>query len=195
MSAVKVDLPAPLGPTTTTHSPAATVAQTSTKAWTAGMCRFADMTDARGWRVTETDSAETSTWSPGLPEPHEAPEVRVANGVHSTRSTSNGRGAGTPGTQTPCATSNSVDASRVAPTGPSALTRPCGSSTTRRSTPCTTADSSCSTITNVAPEARTADVIASRTIAADDGSSIEVGSSSSTSLGVSARTPANASRW
>jgi hypothetical protein len=60
-SAVKVDLPAPLGPMTATHSPARTSALTLSNACTMTAGRFADMTDTRGRRVTETDSTDTST--------------------------------------------------------------------------------------------------------------------------------------
>src|SRR5450759_1698997 len=60
-NAVRVDLPAPLGPMTATHSPARTSAHTSCNASTAMTGRFADITEARGRRVTDTDSAETST--------------------------------------------------------------------------------------------------------------------------------------
>src|SRR5450631_4408401 len=67
-SAVRVDLPAPLGPVTATHSPARTPALTSARACTVIAGRFADITEARDWRMTETDSAATSSASQESPE-------------------------------------------------------------------------------------------------------------------------------
>ena len=135
-SAVRVDLPAPLGPTTATHCPARTSAHTSCSAST-GLARWlADITDSRAPRTTETDSAATST-DPGRPKP--ARPARL--GMHNARGTCSGRGAATDGTQTPWAARWSAELARVMATGPSALTLPAESSTTKRSTSCTQSDS------------------------------------------------------
>ena len=111
-------------------------------------------------------------------------------------STASGSGGPAPGTQMPIASRRSRSLSRVERTGPSATTRPSSESTTSRSTRSTHGPSTCSTTTSVGEGCPAVSAAtASRTSRAELGSSIAVGSSSSTTDGSSAKVPASARRW
>ena len=125
---------------------------------------------------------------PAAPAPPQRP-------VPGSRTSARGSGSGTPGTQMPCAASDSPCSARTGRGSPSATTEPDASSTTRRSTRSSHPSRRCSTTTSVRPRRATTSATTARTSAAVAASSIAVGSSSSSTDGSRTRAPARASRW
>ena len=171
-------MPDPLGPTRATVDPPQTSRSTSA---TAVVARGGPL---RGWEVRRTDS----------PRAHTAGSVAGPNAVANASETSTGTGSGCSGTQIPIAASSAPRSARTTGGGPSATMSPSGPSTTTRSTRSSQGPNRCSTTTVVSPRARTTSPTTCRTEAALRGSSIAVGSSSSSTRGDIASAPASASR-
>ncbi len=105
-----------------------------------------------------------------------------------------GVGGGASGTQMPMSSSRSRSRVRTSRTGPSATRTPSASRTSIRSTRSTHGPRRCSTTTVVIGYAASAPSTLALTWAAWPGSSMAVGSSSSSTLGRNANAPARASR-